>query len=99
MGRAQDRDAAGRRDGGERRPILAIVIADQVPRALAKGRGLAELLGDPARSQLDHEEGEQRLEEQVGPGRKSQAQIAVAWLWRNVAQDCPRGRGARGLGR
>ncbi len=78
-GRAQDRDAAGRSDPREGRPELAVVVADQIARALAEGGGLAPLLGDPgvgrvarradmddpARGQFDDEEGEDRPEQGV----------------------------------
>ena len=74
VGRAQLRDAARRGDAGEGRPVLAVVVADEVARPLAEGRGLAQLLGDPgvgrvarhadmddpARAERDDEEGVQR---------------------------------------
>ncbi len=41
VGRAQDRDAAGRGGGRERCPERAVVIADQVLRALVEGRVLS----------------------------------------------------------
>jgi len=79
-GRAQDADAAARGDLRERGPEFAVVVADQVPRALVERRGLAQLLGDPGirrvarrahvddppRGQLNHTERVQRAEEQVG---------------------------------
>ena len=85
VGRAQDRDPAGRRDGHERGPERAVVVADQVLGALVEGRGLAERLGDPrvrgvarradmddpARGQLADAEREQRPAGQVGDGEES----------------------------
>ncbi len=77
--RAQDRDPAGCGDGRERGPERAVVLADAVARALVKGGGLAQLLGDPGvgrvprrahvddppRGLLDDEAGEARPEEPV----------------------------------
>ncbi len=39
--------ANARSDPRERRPEFAVVVADQVPRALVERGGLAPLLGDP----------------------------------------------------
>jgi hypothetical protein len=66
------------------RPIFAVIIDDEMLRMQAERRGLAQLLGDPgiagmaghphmhhaARGDLDHEEGVERLKEQVGDGEE-----------------------------
>ncbi len=46
-GRPQHLDAAPRRNTGELRFKLGVVVADQEARRDAKGRGFAHLLGDP----------------------------------------------------
>ncbi len=79
-GSAQGADPARGSHAIEMRLILAVVVADEVPRALVEGRGLAQLLGDPGvgrvprdadvdhppRAERDHEEGVERAEAQVG---------------------------------
>ena len=84
IGCAQDLTAAGRRDTRESGPELAVVVTDQVARALAERGGLAQLLGDsgigrvarrthmddPPRGQLDDEEGEERSEGEVRHGQE-----------------------------
>ena len=101
IGRAQLADASRRRDTSEGWPVLAVAIADEVARPLVERRGLAQLLGDSGVRRVtrgtdmhhatgpgrDHDEGVQGPEEQVGDGRKSQAQVCAPWLWGNVAQD------------
>ena len=98
---SQIRDAARLPDAGGGRPVLAVAIADEVARPLVERRGLAQLLGDSGVRRVtrgtdmhhatgpgrDHDEGVQGPEEQVGDGRKSQAQVCAPWLWGNVAQD------------
>ena len=97
VGGAQDGDATRRGHAREGRPVLAIVVADEVPRPLVAGRGLAQLLGDPGvgrvarhadmddapRAERDDEEGEQRTEAQVGD-REEVARPAVGGV---VAQE------------
>ncbi len=46
-GGAQHRDLAAGRDASERRPVFAVVVADEEARGGAKRRRLAQLLGDP----------------------------------------------------
>ena len=101
IGRAHLRDARCRGHKREGRPVLAVAIADEVARPLAERRGLAQLLGDSGVRRVtrgtdmhhatgpgrDHDEGVQGPEEQVGDGRKSQAQVCAPWLRGNVAQD------------
>jgi hypothetical protein len=78
--RAQLHDAGRRSDAGEGRPILAVVVADQVPRSLPEAGRLAQLLGDPGvrrlardadmddpvRAERDDEAGVERPETEVG---------------------------------
>ncbi len=78
-GGAQDRDPATRRDAVERRPVLAVVVADEEAGALVERRGLAQLLGHPsvsrvarhpdvhhaARAEVDDAEREERPETEV----------------------------------
>ena len=42
----QLRDAARRRDAGDRRTILAVAIMDEIARPMYEGRGLAQMLCD-----------------------------------------------------
>jgi hypothetical protein len=82
--RAQEIDVTCRGHVGEGRPVLAVVVMDEVPRMVAKGRRLTYLLGDPgiggvarrahmhhpACGEFDQEEGGERPEEQVGDGQE-----------------------------
>ncbi len=75
-GRAQNCDPAARRDAGEGRPVLAVVVPDQVAWPLVERCGLAQLLrdpgirrmardvhvDDPARAELDDAEREEPAE-------------------------------------
>ena len=77
---AQDADPAPRRDACERRPVLAIVVADEEARPRIEERGLTQLPGDPgvgrvlrhadvghaARAERDDEERVQVVEGEVG---------------------------------
>ena len=96
--------AAATRANG--RPVLAVVVADEVARPLVEGRGLAQLLGDPgvgrvprhadmdhpARAERDDEEGVERAEEQVG----DRQEVAGPGLVRMVAQEGRPASGRRG---
>jgi len=107
---AQDLDTARCRNPRECRPELAVVIADEVARALVKRGGLAQLLGDPGAvgwrvaptwttrrvpgsTTKNANNGRKR---RLVTGRKSQAQVSWAWLRRQVAHVCLRGRGPPG---
>ena len=98
VGRAQDRDPAGRRDGHERGPARAVVVADAVAGPHTEGGGPAERPGDPrvrgvarradmddpARGQLADAEREQRPAGAVGDGEE----IAGPDVRGVVAQEC-----------
>ena len=77
-------DATGLGNPIEDHPKLAIVISDEIFRTQAIGRGFSKLLCRPriggrachadmdhsARMQFDDEEGEERVEEEIGDGEK-----------------------------
>src|SRR5688572_24837916 len=87
-GGAQHLDPTGRRDAGKLVPEFPIVVAEQEVWGHALGRRLRQLLRHPP----------------VGGAppprsmtwRKSQAQIASAWLRMKAAQRCPRPAGGGG---
>jgi len=107
--RAQDRDPAGCGDGRERGPERAVVIADEVARALVEGVASRRCWATQASvgwrvaptwttrrvacSMM--KKAHSGRERRSVTGRKSHAQLSGAWLRRKVAHVCPRGRGAR----
>ncbi len=78
-GRSEHLDPGSDRDSIDVRPVLRIVVTNEILRDFPKGRRFAELLSDPLvtwrarranvddtpRGKLDDEEGEERLEHEV----------------------------------
>lgn len=107
IGPAQDRDPARDVEARERRPEPAVVVADEIPRALVERRCFTELLGDPGVGwmplraqvddppgrQLDDEEAEERPEEDVQHRQEVAGPDRWVWACTKVAHVCPRGRG------